>query len=205
MSIIFPYEPGVCLGGGHEVVSGDGQQLVAVGIHHGGARRAEARYVNDLRQGAETQWCEDGRVSVRCEWKDGKLSGKWEDFYTSGGKKSVSHWKSGELSQDEQCWDEEGNVVPGRTMSLPPYQQGLKQGKLLGEQDFGFVSQLEASGKPIDNPFALGRIRGRSRKMLEEVLEAKRWAAQGGDSSILEMRQGSYDGYMKAVGRYGRE
>lgn len=168
-----------------------------------GAPQLAQKYDRGLVEGVETQWFEDGTVKVRCEWKASELDGRWEDFFPNGQKKSVSYWKSGELAKDEQCWDERGRGGVGRKKAVPPYQFGFEQGEAMGKDDHSRLSAIEARGDSVDNPFALGRVRGRTAKFRGELFEAERQASKGADTRLLDMAKGRYEGYLKGVGTYG--
>jgi hypothetical protein len=172
-------------------------------FYENGAPQLAQKYDRGLKEGVATEWFEDGTVKVRCEWKAGALDGKWEEFFPNGQKKSISYWKSGELAKDEQCWDESGRSGVGRKKAVPPYQFGFEQGEAMGKDDHSLLSAIEARGDSVDNPFALGRVRGRTAKFRGELFEAERQVSKGADTRLLDMAKGRYEGYLKGVGTYG--
>jgi len=91
-----------------------------------------------VRDGAWTEWSEDGRLLVQGHYVHGERDGVWEEWYPNGQLRMKGTYHAGVPDADAQYWDEEGNArLPVTTGSTVPV-----------DHDTGLLSERERPPDP---------------------------------------------------------
>jgi antitoxin component YwqK of YwqJK toxin-antitoxin module len=109
-----------------------------------GKLKKQTTYANNIEDGEETFWFDNGNVEKKGAYAEGRLNGKytwyyengqkkqegffnageqdsaWNEWYDNGKQKMTGNFTSLEKNGDWTYWDEQGNVTTKKT-----YQQGL--------------------------------------------------------------------------------
>ena len=96
----------------------------------GGKRVKNGEIVNGLREGPWEKYWENGQLSVKISYKEGKPDGVPEIYSENGQIKSKSNYQDSERDDPWEIYDLEGQFKSEGTHDDGPFEEYYKNGKL---------------------------------------------------------------------------
>ena len=79
--------------------------------HENGQLSIRSNYIDGKRNGLIEEFYENGQLSNRSNYIDGKLNGLYEEFHENGQLSTRSNYTDGERDDLYESYDENGNVI----------------------------------------------------------------------------------------------
>jgi hypothetical protein len=79
--------------------------------YENGSVRQHWHYKNDMKNGKEEDFAEDGRLIKLCWWKNNKQDGECQEWWENGNKCKHGWYKEGKRHGEYWWWDEDGETV----------------------------------------------------------------------------------------------